>query len=102
MTVQRVGNSAFIAPDFKITDFNGKASGLVGAYGGWLAEQTFLIGAGRAGFRGGFDPAHDGVIRQFARADGVTMQGIRADAPDLAQELADAFRAAKARAGERS
>ena len=46
MTVQRVGNSAFIAPDFKITDFNGKASCLVGAYGGWLAEQTFLIGAG--------------------------------------------------------
>jgi hypothetical protein len=46
MVVQRVGNSAFIAPDFKITDFNGKACGLVGAYGGWLAEQTFLIGAG--------------------------------------------------------
>ena len=42
---------------------------------------TFLIGAGRAGFRGGFDPAHPGVLRQFARADGVTMQGIRADAP---------------------
>src|SRR5690606_22177317 len=35
---------------------------------------TFLIGAGRAGFRGGFDPAHPGVIRQFAHADGVTVQ----------------------------
>jgi aspartate/methionine/tyrosine aminotransferase/phosphoenolpyruvate carboxylase len=54
---------------------------------------TFLIGAGRAGFRGGFDPAHPGVIRQFARADGVTMQGIRADAPDEALRLATAFRA---------
>ena len=42
---------------------------------------TFLVGAGRAGFRGGFDPAHHGVLRQFARADGVTLQGIRADAP---------------------
>ena len=42
---------------------------------------TFLVGAGRAGFRGGFDPAHDGVIAQFARAGGVTLQGIRADAP---------------------
>ena len=54
---------------------------------------TFLIGAGRAGFRGGFDPAHPGVVRQFARADGVTMQGIRADAPDAASQLAAAFRA---------
>ena len=54
---------------------------------------TFLIGAGRAGFRGGFDPAHPGVLRQFARADGVTMQGIRADAPEAAARLAAAFRA---------
>ncbi len=53
---------------------------------------TFLIGAGRAGFRGGFDPRHPGVIRQFARADGVTMQGIRADAPGEAARLAQAFR----------
>jgi phosphoenolpyruvate carboxylase len=54
---------------------------------------TFLIGAGRAGFRGGFDPAHPGVLRQFARADGVTLQGIRADAPEEAARLASAFRA---------
>jgi aspartate/methionine/tyrosine aminotransferase/phosphoenolpyruvate carboxylase len=54
---------------------------------------TYLIGAGRAGFRGGFDPGHPGVIRQFARADGVTMQGIRADAPEEAARLAAAFRA---------
>ncbi len=46
MTVQRIGNSAFIAPDFKITDFNGKASGLAGAYGGYLVENAFFIGAG--------------------------------------------------------
>ncbi|MGB5103374.1 MAG: phosphoenolpyruvate carboxylase, partial [Steroidobacteraceae bacterium] len=54
---------------------------------------TFLIGAGRAGFRGGFDPEHAGVIAQFARADGVTMQGIRADAPEEAERLAARFRA---------
>ncbi|MBK9090068.1 MAG: phosphoenolpyruvate carboxylase [Holophagales bacterium] len=53
---------------------------------------TFLIGAGRAGFRGGFDPEHPGVVRQFSRADGVTMQGIRADAPAEAERLAAAFR----------
>ena len=53
---------------------------------------TFLVGAGRAGFRGGFDPEHPGVIRQLARADGVTMQGIRADDPAAASRLAAAFR----------
>jgi aspartate aminotransferase len=55
---------------------------------------TFLIGAGRAGFRGGFDLQHVGVITQFARADGVTMQGIRADAPAEASGVAAALRAA--------
>ena len=54
---------------------------------------TYLVGAGRAGFRGGFDPTHPGVLRQFSRADGVTMQGIRADAPDETARLAAAFRA---------
>ncbi len=53
---------------------------------------TFLVGAGRAGFRGGFDPAHDGVITQFARAGGVTLQGIRADAPEEAASLAAKYR----------
>lgn len=62
---------------------------------------ALLIGAGRAGFRGGFDPRHPGVVRQFARAEGVTLQGIRADAPAAAQALADAFRAeSAARASE--
>ncbi|MCU0255709.1 MAG: phosphoenolpyruvate carboxylase, partial [Solirubrobacteraceae bacterium] len=54
---------------------------------------TFLIGAGRAGFRGGFDPRHPGIVRQFSRADGVTVQGIRADSPEETGRLADAFRA---------
>lgn len=59
-------------------------------------KVTLLIGAGRAGFRGGFDPRHPGVVRQFANADGVTLQGIRADSPQETLELAAAFRAAVA------
>ena len=55
-------------------------------------QVTFLVGAGRAGFRGGFDPAHDGVIAQFARADGVSLQGIRADAPAETVRLAGKYR----------
>jgi aspartate/methionine/tyrosine aminotransferase/phosphoenolpyruvate carboxylase len=54
---------------------------------------TYLMGAGRAGFRGGLDPAHDAVIHQYAHADGVCMQGIRADAPGEAERLASKFRA---------
>ena len=49
MTVQRIGNSVFIAPDFKVTDFNGKTAGVAGAYGGYLVENTFFIGAGGYG-----------------------------------------------------
>ncbi|HET7201805.1 MAG TPA: phosphoenolpyruvate carboxylase [Steroidobacteraceae bacterium] len=64
-------------------------------------KVTLLIGAGRAGFRGGFDPRHPGVVRQFARADGVTLQGIRADAPEETLQLAAAFRAEVAVQGER-
>ena len=55
---------------------------------------AFLVGAGRAGFRGGFDPAHEGVIAQFARAGGVTLQGIRADAPAETAGLAAKYREA--------
>jgi aspartate/methionine/tyrosine aminotransferase/phosphoenolpyruvate carboxylase len=55
---------------------------------------TLLIGAGRAGFRGGLDPDHEGVIRQFARSDGVTIQGIRVDDPAAAATVAARFRAA--------
>jgi aspartate/methionine/tyrosine aminotransferase/phosphoenolpyruvate carboxylase len=63
---------------------------------------TFLVGAGRAGFRGGFDPTHPGVLKQFSRAEGVTLQGIRADAPQEAERLAALFRAeVAARGGDR-
>jgi aspartate/methionine/tyrosine aminotransferase/phosphoenolpyruvate carboxylase len=63
---------------------------------------TMLVGAGRAGFRGGFDPRHEGVIRQFARADGVTIQGIRADDPAAAAEAAEKFRFAVASGARRA
>ena len=75
-----------------------RLSRLAGQVGEPAPRVTFLVGAGRAGFRGGFDPDHEGVIAQLARADGVTMQGIRADAPDEAERLATRFRAVVAQA----
>ncbi len=71
-------------------------------FGEEAPRVTLLIGAGRAGFRGGFDPAHDGVIGQFARAGGVTLQGIRIDDPAATDELAAEFRAAVRDDGRRA
>ncbi len=62
-----------------------------------VPKVTLLIGSGRAGFRGGFDPGHAGVIAQFSHADGVTLQGIRADSPEATLALAQKYRAAAAK-----
>jgi aspartate/methionine/tyrosine aminotransferase/phosphoenolpyruvate carboxylase len=79
----------------------GEAEARLAVHAGRIGQPaprvTFLIGSGRAGFRGGFDPLHPGVIEQFSRADGVTVQGIRADSAEATRELAAAFRAAVAR-----
>ena len=46
MIIERVKSGFLVAPDFKVTRFDGKTSNLVGVYGGWLNDQTFLLGAG--------------------------------------------------------
>jgi hypothetical protein len=46
MTVERVKSGFLIAPDFKVTRFDGKTSPLAGVYGGWLNDQTLFFGAG--------------------------------------------------------
>lgn len=46
MLVEKVRSGFLIAPDFKVTRFDGETSTLAGVYGGWLADQTFLLGAG--------------------------------------------------------
>src|ERR1043165_7952748 len=68
MTVQRIGNSAFIAPEFKITDFNGKTSTVAGAFGGYLVENTFFIGAGGYGLT---DPSNLRDMWYFGLVTGV-------------------------------
>ena len=42
MTVQRIHNGFLAAPDFKITDFDHKTSGLVGGYAGVVFAEAFL------------------------------------------------------------
>jgi hypothetical protein len=46
MTIERVHNGWAITPDFKVTDFDGATKSLAGAYGGWVYDNTLLIGAG--------------------------------------------------------
>src|SRR5215471_9632517 len=49
MKVQRVHNRFLAAPDFKITDFDHKTSGLVGGYAGVVFADAFFIGGGGYG-----------------------------------------------------
>ena len=46
MTVERIHSGFSLMPEVKITDFDGKASGLVGGSAGWLADETVFIGGG--------------------------------------------------------
>jgi hypothetical protein len=53
MTVERVRDGFAIAPDFKVTRFNNTTGYLAGAYGGWVIDNTLLIGAGGYGLTNG-------------------------------------------------
>jgi hypothetical protein len=46
MIVERVKSGFLVAPDFKITEVDHRTSELVGAYAGWLTDETFFIGGG--------------------------------------------------------
>jgi hypothetical protein len=46
MVVERVRSGFMFAPEVKVTEFDKKASGLVGGSAGWVADETFFIGGG--------------------------------------------------------
>src|SRR5438105_3566969 len=46
MIVERVEHGFAIVPDFKVTRVNHAAARFAGAYGGWIIDDTLLIGAG--------------------------------------------------------
>lgn len=49
MTVERIENGFLAAPDFKITDFDHRTSGLAGGYAGVVFADAFFIGGGGYG-----------------------------------------------------
>jgi hypothetical protein len=46
MIVERVHSGWLAAPDFKVTDVDGKTSALAGGYAGWLSEGQLFVGGG--------------------------------------------------------
>ena len=44
MTVERIHNGFLAAPDFGVTEVNGKAAGLGGGYAGFVFEDAFFVG----------------------------------------------------------
>ncbi len=46
MIVERVHNGFLVAPDFKITEVDRKASGLAGGYAGFVIDDRFFVGGG--------------------------------------------------------
>jgi hypothetical protein len=82
MTVERVRDGFAIAPDFKITTFNNTTGYLAGAYGGWVIDNTLLIGAGGYGLTNGSGRSGMGyggaVIGWMAHTDQAIGFGARA------------------------
>jgi len=46
LVLEPLKNGLLIAPDLKITKFDGQVGTLAGGYGGWLNDDRLLIGAG--------------------------------------------------------
>jgi hypothetical protein len=46
LTVERVPSGWVISPDVTMTEFNKDFGTLIGAYGGWMSDRTWLVGMG--------------------------------------------------------
>jgi hypothetical protein len=44
LVVQRLDEGLLVAPDYKVTSFDGKTGHLIGATGGWSLENTLFVG----------------------------------------------------------
>jgi hypothetical protein len=73
LTVERIPSGWVVSPDVTFTALNKDFGTLVGAYAGWLAERTWLVGAGGywlANRQDDFKLAYGGLVLQYmARSD---------------------------------
>jgi hypothetical protein len=81
LVVERVKSGWLIVPDVKITDVNGETSTLAGAYGGWITDNTFLVGGGGYWLTNRSDDhemAYGGLVLEWlARTDRLLGFGVR-------------------------
>jgi hypothetical protein len=83
MTVERVHSGWAITPDYRVTDFDHTTGQLLGAYGGWMYDNTILFGAGGYWMTNGSN-AHDlqygGAVVEWLyhadRAVGFSVRGL--------------------------
>jgi hypothetical protein len=75
MKIETLQSGPVIAPDTRFTQVNDRTATLVGAYGGYLTEQTFLIGAGGYWLANG---SHDFEMAYGGAVVGWTFNGTRA------------------------
>jgi len=90
MTVERVKSGFLIAPDFKVTRFDGKTSPLAGVYGGWLNDQTLFFGAG-AYWNTDRSRAHDLTYAGFVAGSSGTTGSVRGSSRTSARSLGSAI-----------
>lgn len=68
MTVERIHNGFLAAPDFKVTDFDHRTSGLAGGYAGVVFADALFIGGGGYGLvtnTRGRGLGYGGVVMQW-------------------------------------
>src|SRR5262245_45674764 len=65
MTIETIRSGFVIAPDTRFTQVNDRAATLAGVYGGYLLEQTFLVGGAGYWLTNGshdFEMAYGGAV----------------------------------------
>ena len=81
LVVERVRSGWLLAPDLKVTEVNRETSTLAGAYGGWITDNTFLIGGGAYWLTNGSserEMAYGGFVFEWlARTDRLLGFGVR-------------------------
>jgi hypothetical protein len=98
LTIERLPSGFVIAPDARFAEVDGRFGNFVGAYGGWMTDRTFLIGAGGYWLTNGSDDlemAYGGAVvewvvrgdRRFAMSARALLGGGGATLTDTLENL---------------
>lgn len=68
LQVQPVESGWMVAPDVKFGEIDHRTATLIGGYGGWVTDRTFLVGAGAYWLANGHDGtemAYGGLVLEW-------------------------------------